>query len=80
MIQRVINSQEATKQLEEKKACLLKQQRRLTRQVKRRYNCDVWRRLNMVNYKLEVIDNRLNGKFFDPLAAFQTVEEVKYDS
>jgi len=34
----------------------------------------------MVNYKLEVIDNRLNGKFFDPLAAFQTVEEVKYDS
>jgi hypothetical protein len=74
--QRVETKQEATRKLEEKRDSLLEQQNVLSLQINKHWNCTTWRALNVVNYKLEVIEKRLSGRFVDPQADYQTIEEL----
>lgn len=66
---------EPYRQLQEKKKLLEQRQTELSTQINKAFNATDWRELNLVNYKLEVIENRLTGKFIDPQAEYATVTE-----
>ena len=57
---------------------LLAKQEQLNKKIESGWDENTWRELNLVNYKLEVLENRINGTFVDPVLnmSIQEVQKV----